>query len=356
MAVFCILAASLRPMLSATANLPAVVSSPSPSPTSTPVRPTNTPRPTPNLAATREAQATATVRFGLAIDQLPGQDIRLSQSNGYVRVSLNFLDWTHYYEDSVTGLKHSSDVWVSLVVENLGGQTIHTNPFHFTMTDNNSRAYEHSSETYRYDMAFTAIDLQPRTYTTGGLIFELALHTFPSRLIYDDGFTPPITLDIAQWLATHEPRPTPTATPVVFIDVEQSVQYSAGLDTIRVTVNSLQLAEDSVVLKYSVLDQNYRRISWWTYDDQHGCGHIFELFQDDAPLSPLPVPNARACGRDWWINDTYLEYFSPLSRKPSLISIRLRDGYVHCLTSLDPIQIAPCQLTGYTFQVHYSGR
>lgn len=346
---------SHRPGLVGIGAQPTVAPSPTPTVTHarTP-RPTNTPRPTPNATATQRAQATAAARIETALDYLPGDKIYLSQTNGYVRVILNFLDWHSYY-DSET-LLHGSDIWASLVVENVGTQTIHTNPFYFTIIDNRGRIYSHSSESYRTDLGFRAIDLRPGTYSLGGLIFDLGFHVYPAHLIYDDGLTPPITLDIENWLTTHEPEPTPTTTPIARIDVDQSIEYAAGLGTITIVVHSLDLDEDSTRLEYSIYDENQRQDDWSIYDDPHNCGHRFYLFQDDLSLNPLSVPGAPLCGRKRWTGWSWVEYFSPIVRRESSIFIQLRDGYTSCTMNLNPIEIGICQFFGHIFVVKYSGR
>lgn len=340
--------AQIAPMSSiAPSSTPAMVRTSAPHPTSTP-------KPTPNATSTQEARATATARIETALDYLPGEEIYLSRSNGHVRVTLNYLDWDTYWNSDE--LLHSSDVWASLVVENLGARTIHANPYYFTIVDGKGRIYSHASESYRSDVGFTAIDLQPGTHTVGGLVFDLDFHTYPAHLIYDDGFTPAITLDIGEWLVAHEPGPTPTATPIAWMDIDQSVEYVAGLGTITVVVHSLHLDEDSVRLEYSIRDQNQRQVDWSVHDDPHNCGHRFALFQDNLPLSPLPVPGAPLCGRKRWTKWSWVEYFSPVSRAKSTIFIQVLDGYTYCTISLDPIEIGICEFLGHILVVEYSGR
>jgi len=71
-------------------------------------------------------------------------------------------------------------VWI----KNVSNEVRHANPTYFTLVTTSGRSYSLSSETYGLSSYFDAVDLQPRTETSGIIIFDT--WDKPKKLVYSE--------------------------------------------------------------------------------------------------------------------------------------------------------------------------
>lgn len=135
---------------------------------------------TPTLTPTR----TPTPTQSFAIAPPKGSWCEQNNTRG---VCVGNLEYRNYVGYSSSGSK-SRFVVLGAVVKNISYSDISVNPFDFTMVMEDGSTYEHSSETYYFNNAFSGLTVAPDNSAKGALVFLVPNDVGPVKIICRGGF------------------------------------------------------------------------------------------------------------------------------------------------------------------------
>lgn len=81
-------------------------------------------------------------------------------------------------------------------VRNTALDSVHVNPYNFTLVSTTGATVPHDSATYSFDNSLQAVDIRPDAYTSGALVFKVPNDFIPGKLIWDESFGLRGTLEV----------------------------------------------------------------------------------------------------------------------------------------------------------------